>query len=72
VGQISLIAVFCKDVPKMAFDLNGTIGPIIDGVVALMPSFLALVVGLIPVLITIAVAKFIVSFLGSIIDMLKL
>jgi len=55
-----------------SFDLNATLGPIIDGVVALMPSFLALVVGIVPVIITIAVVKFVIGFLGNIVDLLKL
>ena len=70
-GRIGLIAVFCKDVTKMAFDLNGTIGPIIDGVVALMPSFLNLVVAVVPIIITVSVVGFIIKFWDSITGMLK-
>jgi hypothetical protein len=43
------------------FDLNSTLGPIIDGVVNLMPSFLALVVAIVPVIITIAVKNNLVT-----------
>ena len=55
----------------MAFELNATLGPIIDSVVNLMPSFLNLVVAIVPVIITIAVVKFVVEFLGNLIDLLK-
>ena len=55
----------------MAFDLNATLGPIIDSVVNLMPSFLNLVVAIVPVIITIAVVKFVITFLGNIVDLLK-
>lgn len=55
----------------MTFDLNGTIGPIIDGVVDLMPSFLNLIVAVVPVIITVAVVKFILQFWDSIIKMLN-
>jgi len=54
----------------MAFDLNGTLGPIIDGVVALMPTFLSLIVAIVPIVITLAVVKFVVTFLEDIIKLL--
>lgn len=66
------IAVILQGQNRMAtFDLNSTLGPIIDGVVNLMPSFLALVVAIVPVIITIAVIKFVVQFLDQIISLLK-
>ena len=73
VVRLVTIAVNQRGVQKMAaFDLNATLGPIIDGVVNLMPSFLALIVAIVPVIITIAVLKFVVSFLGKIIDLLNI
>ena len=69
--ESGLLQCFCKDVHKMAFDLNATLGPIIDSVVNLMPSFLNLVVAIVPVIITIAVVKFVVTFLDQIIALLK-
>jgi len=55
----------------MAFDINATLGPLIDGFVNLMPAFLALVVAIIPVIIVIAFGKFFVRFLEGIIDLIK-
>jgi uncharacterized membrane protein len=54
----------------MAFDLNATLGPIIDSVVNLMPSFLGLIVAIVPIVITLAVVKFVVTFLEDIIKLL--
>lgn len=56
----------------MAFDLNGTIGPILDGVIELMPSFLALVIAVVPVIITLSVVGFIVKFWDKILTMLNI
>ena len=53
------------------FDLNSTIGPIIDGVIALMPSFLNLVIAIVPVIITLAVVGFLVTFWDRILSMIK-
>jgi hypothetical protein len=55
----------------MAFDLNTTIGPILDGVIALMPTFLNLVVAMVPIIITLAVVKFITSFWDQILALLR-
>ena len=54
----------------MSFDLNATLGPIIDSVVALMPTFLSLIVAIVPIIITLAVVKFVVTFLEDIIKLL--
>lgn len=71
VSRIWFIAVFCKDVTKMAFDLNATIGPIIDGVVLLMPSFLALIIAVVPIIITMSVVGFIIKFWDQIVRMMN-
>ena len=66
------IAVFCKEKQKMAtFDINATVGPIIYGVVDLMPSMLALVVAVVPVVLTLAVVGFILKFWDQIIKMIS-
>lgn len=53
------------------FDLNATLGPIIDGVVALMPSFLNLILAVVPIVIVMAVVGFIVKFWDRIIAMMQ-
>lgn len=55
----------------MAFDLNTTIGPIIDGVVLLMPSFLALIIAVVPIIITMSVVGFIIKFWDQIVKMMN-
>jgi len=53
------------------FDINATVGPIIYGVVDLMPSMLALVVAVVPVVLTLAVVGFILKFWDQIIRMIS-
>ena len=55
-----------------AIDINGSVGPIIDGVVALIPSLTALVMGLIPLMIVVAVAKFFPQLFDSILGWMKM
>ena len=53
------------------FDLNATLGPIIDGVVALMPSFLALILAVVPIVIVMSVVGFIIKFWDQIVKMMQ-
>lgn len=55
-----------------AVDLNGTIGPILDGVTELIPSIISLIVAAVPAIIVLAIVGFIVGFLDQIIQALKL
>ena len=55
----------------MAFDLNGTVGPVVDGVISLMPTFLELVVAMVPIVITLAVVGFLLGFFDKILSMIK-
>ena len=56
----------------MAFDLNSTIGPIIDGVVTLMPSILNLIVAVVPVIITLAVVGFVLGIFEMVLSKIKI
>lgn len=53
------------------FDLNATIGPIIQGVIELMPSFLSLIINVVPIIITMSVVGFIVRFWDQIVKMMN-
>jgi hypothetical protein len=55
-----------------AIDLNGTIGPILDSMIELIPSIITLIVALVPAIIVMAVVGFLVSFFDRILAMLKL
>jgi hypothetical protein len=55
-----------------AIDLNGTIGPILDSMIALIPSIISLIVALVPAIIVMAVVGFLVSFFDRILKMLKI
>jgi hypothetical protein len=67
-------------VPLMGFvaaasaevDLNATIGPILDSVIALIPSIISLIVAIVPAIIVMAVVGFVVSFFDKILQMMKL
>ena len=53
-------------------DLNATVGPILDSIVALIPSIINLIVAIVPAIIVLAIVGFIVKFFDEILGMLKL
>jgi hypothetical protein len=53
-------------------DLNATVGPILDSVIALIPSIIGLIVAIVPAIIVMAVVGFIVTFFDKILQMMKL
>lgn len=53
-------------------DLNGTIGPILDSVVELIPGIVNLIVAIVPAVIVLSVVGFIVAFFSRILGMLKI
>lgn len=53
-------------------DLNTTIGPILDGVIELIPTIISLIVAAIPAIVVLSVVAFIVNFLDQILVMMKL
>jgi len=55
-----------------AIDLNGTIGPILDSMIELIPSIINLIVAIVPAIIVMAVVGFIVTFFDKILQMMKL
>ena len=59
--------------PAMAaeFDLNGTVGPLLQGVIELIPTIIELIVAVIPAIIVLSVVGFIVGFLDQILKMIK-
>lgn len=54
-----------------AIDLNATIGPILESIIALIPSIIGLIVAIVPAVIVMAVVGFIVAFFDKILGMLK-
>ena len=52
------------------FDINATLYPIIAGVVELMPSFLDLILAVVPIVIVMSVVGFIVKFWDRIVAMM--
>jgi len=53
-------------------DLNGTIGPILDSMIEVIPSIISLVIAIVPAVIVMAVVGFLVSFFDRILAMIKL
>ena len=53
-------------------DINETIGPILDSVIALIPTIIELIVAIVPAILVMAVVGFIVAFFDRILGMLKL
>ena len=58
--------------PASAFDINGTVGPLLDGIAALIPSIVNLIIAVVPAIIILALVAFVISFLDEIIGMLKI
>jgi hypothetical protein len=54
------------------FDINATVGPLVDGITGLVPSLTGLVMALIPLFIVMAVAKFFPDLFDSILAKLRL
>jgi len=54
------------------FDINATVGPLVDGITGLVPSLTALVMALIPLFIVMAVAKFFPDLFDSILSKLRM
>lgn len=55
-----------------AVDINGTIGPILDSMIELIPSIISLVIAIVPAVLIMAVVGFLVSFFDRILGLLKL
>lgn len=53
-------------------DLNGTLGPILDSMIELIPTIIELIVAIVPAVLVMAVVGFLVAFFDSILSMLKL
>jgi hypothetical protein len=54
------------------FDINGTVGPLLDGIAALIPSIVNLIIAVVPAIIILALVGFVIGFLDEIIAMLKI
>ena len=61
----------CTGQHPMTFDLNSTLGPILDGMAAVMPSLLAFILSIVPVVITLAFVGFLVAFPDKILGLIK-
>ena len=61
----------CLGKTEMTFDLNATLSPIMTGVIAVLPSFLELVIAMVPIVITLAVVGFLLGFFDRILGMIK-
>ena len=55
----------------MVFDLATNLTPILNGVIAILPLFLDLVIAMVPIVITLAVVGFLLSFFDKILGMIK-
>ena len=53
-------------------DINGSVGPILDSVILMIPTLINLIVAIVPAIIVLAVVGFIVAFFDRILGMMKL
>jgi hypothetical protein len=69
---ICAVVVLCVRNSPMSFDLATNITPIIQGVVAILPSFLDLVIAMVPIVITLSIVGFLLGFFDKILSMIKI
>jgi len=72
IGAIVPLAGLAFAASAATMDLNGTIGPILDSVVELIPGIVNLIVAIVPAVIVLSVVGFIVAFFSRILGMLKI
>jgi hypothetical protein len=53
-------------------DLNGTLGPILDSMIELIPTIISLIVAIVPAILVMAVVGFLIAFFDQILGMIKL
>lgn len=68
---VFMLAALAGPASAAMIDLNQTVGPILDGVSALVPSIINLIVAVVPAIIVLAVVGFIVKFLDRILQLLS-
>lgn len=56
----------------MAMDLNSSIGPVLDGVIAIFPTLLSLVLGAIPIIVAMSLIGFVLGIFDGILAKIKL
>ena len=56
----------------MSTDLNSSIGPVLDGVILLFPTLLALVISAVPLIIAIGLIGFVLGIFDGILGKIKL
>ena len=61
-----------REVDNIATDLNGSIGPVLDGVILLFPTMLALVLGALPIIVAMALIGFVLGIFDGILGKIKL
>lgn len=73
-ASITVAAAISQMVPaaSAAIDINGTVGPVLDSVILLIPTLVGLIVAFLPAIIVVSVIGFVVTFLDKIIGMLKI
>ena len=71
-AALGTIAVNVGTASAATIDLNATVGPILDSIVALIPSIINLIVAIVPAIIVLAIVGFIVKFFDEIIRLIKL
>jgi hypothetical protein len=53
-------------------DINASVGPVLDGVILLLPTLLAMVLAALPIIIALAVVGFVLGLFDGILGKIKL
>ena len=69
---VSLMTMFATVGLASAATLNDSVGPLLDALVLLFVPLLALIVAMIPILVTLAVASFILGLLAAVLTKIRM
>ena len=72
IAGLASTGVMVASVSAASLDINGTVGPILDSVIEIIPTLINLIVAIVPAVIVLAVVGFIVAFFDKILGMMKL
>lgn len=71
VGFVSAAAMTAS-ASAATFDINATVGPLLESVSALIPTIINLIIAVVPAIIVMAVVGFLVGFLDRILKLIKI
>jgi hypothetical protein len=72
IAGLAVTGVTVASASAASLDINGTVGPILDQVIGIIPNLIDLIVAIVPAIIVLAVVGFIVAFFDKILGMMRM